>query len=103
MFLKENKIDCPKTYKSLQETKVALNTKELTYPVITKPRWGMGSIGIFLAEDETELDLFTKKIRRQIFNSYLKYESKQDIEECILHQEKISGIEYGLDVFNDFN
>lgn len=48
LFLKENKIDCPKTYKSLQEIKVALNTKELTYLVIIKPRWGMGSIGIFL-------------------------------------------------------
>lgn len=103
LFLKKNEIDCPKTYKSLQEVKVALDRKELDFPVIIKPRWGMGSIGIFIAEDETELDLFTKKIRRQIFNSYLKYESKQNIEECILYQEKINGIEYGLDVFNDFS
>lgn len=103
LFLKEKKIDCPKTYKSLQEVKVALDRKELDFPVIIKPRWGMGSIGIFIAEDETELDLFTKKIRRQIFNSYLKYESNQNIEECILFQEKIDGIEYGLDVFNDFS
>lgn len=102
LFLKKNEIDCPKTYKSLQEVKVALDRKELDFPVIIKPRWGMGSIGIFIAEDETELDLFTKKIRRQIFNSYLKYESTQDIEECILFQEKINGIEYGLDVFNNF-
>ena len=63
----------------------------------------MGSIGIFIAEDEEELDLFTKKIRKQIFNSYLKYESNQNIEECILFQEKIDGIEYGLEVFNDFS
>lgn len=103
LFLKKNEIDCPKTYKSLQEVKVALDRKELNFPVIIKPRWGMGSIGIFIAEDETELDLFTKKIRRQIFNSYLKYESEQNIEECILFQEKINGIEYGLDVFNDFS
>ena len=46
---------CPKTYKSLQEVKVALDRKELDFPVIIKPRWGMGSIGIFIAEDETEL------------------------------------------------
>lgn len=103
LFLKENKIECPKTYKSLQEVKLALNKTELNFPVIIKPRWGMGSIGIFIAEDEEELDLFTKKIRKRIFNSYLKYESNQDIEECILFQEKIDGIEYGLDVFNDFN
>lgn len=103
LFLKKNEIDCPKTYKSLQEVKVALDRKELDFPVIIKPRWGMGSIGIFIAENEEELDLFTKKIKKQIFNSYLKYESEQNIEECILFQEKINGIEYGLDVFNDFN
>lgn len=103
LFLKEKKIDCPKTYKLLQEVKVALIKRELNFPVIIKPRWGMGSIGIFIAEDEEELDLFTKKIRKQIFNSYLKYESNQNIEECILFQEKINGIEYGLDVFNDFS
>ena len=102
-FLKENNILCPKTYKSLEETKCALSERELNYPIIIKPRWGMGSIGIFIAEDEEELDLFTKKIRKQIFNSYLKYESSQNIEECILFQEKIDGIEYGLEVFNDFS
>ena len=103
LFLKEKKIDCPKTYKSLQEVKLALIKTELDYPIIIKPRWGMGSIGIFVADDEEELNLFTKKIRKQIFNSYLKYESNQDIEECILFQEKINGLEYGLDVFNDFD
>ena len=102
-FLKKNDIDCPKTFKSLKETKDAVKDKNLDYPIIIKPRWGMGSIGIFIAENEEELDLFTKKIKKQIFNSYLKYESEQNIEECILYQEKINGIEYGLDVFNDFN
>ena len=102
-FLQKNKIECPKTFKSLIEIKSAIKNKQLDYPVIIKPRWGMGSIGIFIAEDEEELVLFTKKIRKQIFNSYLKYESSQDIEECVLFQEKIDGIEYGLDVFNDFN
>ncbi len=102
-FLQKIKIECPKTFKSLIEIKSAIKNKQLDYPVIIKPRWGMGSIGIFIAEDEEELVLFTKKIRKQIFNSYLKYESSQDIEECVLFQEKIDGIEYGLDVFNDFN
>ena len=102
-FLKGNAIDCPKTFKSLELTKKAIERETLCYPVVVKPRWGMGSIGVFMAEDEEELNLFTKKIRKQIFNSYLKYESNQDVEECVLFQEKISGTEYGLDVFNDFD
>lgn len=102
-FLQVNKINCPKTYKNLLDLKKSIAENKINYPIVIKPRWGMGSIGIFIAEDEEELDLFTKKIRKQIFNSYLKYESSQNIEECILFQEKIDGIEYGLDVFNDFS
>lgn len=102
-FLLEHGINCPKTYKSLQDIKKAIEQNELDYPVIIKPRFGMGSIGIFIAEDEMELDLFAKKIKKQIFNSYLRYESSQERDECILFQEKIRGIEYGLDVFNDFD
>ena len=102
-FFIQNKINCPKTFKSLEETKLAIQQGNLNYPIVIKPRWGMGSIGIFIAEDEDELNFFTKKIYHQIFNSYLKYESSQEKEECILFQEKINEIEYGLDVFNDFN
>lgn len=103
LFLKEKKIGCPKTYKNLINLKNAITEKIINFPIVIKPRWGMGSIGIFIAENENELNLFTDKIRKQIFNSYLKYESSQNIEECVLFQEKIEGIEYGLDVFNDFN
>lgn len=102
-FLLVNKIDCPKTYKNLINLKNAITEKIINFPIVIKPRWGMGSIGIFIAENENELNLFTDKIRKQIFNSYLKYESSQNIEECVLFQEKIDGIEYGLDVFNDFS
>ncbi|MBQ7365824.1 MAG: ATP-grasp domain-containing protein [Spirochaetaceae bacterium] len=102
-FLLENEINCPKTYKSLQDIKQAVKQREVYYPIVIKPRFGMGSIGIFIAEDEMELDLFSKKINKQIFDSYLKYESSQAQDSCILYQEKINGIEYGLDVFNDFD
>ncbi len=102
-FLAQTNIKCPDTYLSLNDVRIAIDSGMLQYPIILKPRWGMGSIGIFIAENNEELNIFTRKIYNQIFNSYLKYESKQTENECILYQELLQGIEYGLDVFNDFN
>lgn len=97
-FLKENGFNTPKTYLDVEEAK-----KYLKYPVILKPRWGMGSIGIYKADNNEELEVFYKKLSREIFNTYLKYESSVDIEQSILIQEMITGQEYGLDIINDLH
>ena len=97
-FLKENGFNTPKTYLDVEEAK-----KYLKYPVILKPRWGMGSIGIYKADNNEELEVFYKKLSREIFNTYLKYESSVDIEQSILIQEMIIGQEYGLDIINDLH
>lgn len=102
-FLLENNIPCPKTYKNLNLLINDINNKIISYPIIIKPRWGMGSIGIQIAEDEKELFILYSKVKKLIFNSYLKYESSQDIDECIIFQEKVFGQECGLDVLNDFS
>lgn len=101
IFCVENNFLVPKTYKSLDDAKSALYNKLLNYPVIVKPRWGMGSIGVFIADNEEELNVFYNKTRKAIENSYLKYEAKQDMDECVLIQEIIDGQEYGLDIIND--
>ena len=103
VFLQKNRIDCPKTFNSIDDVRNALNSKEVSFPIIVKPRWGMGSIGIFVADNEKELEIFAEKVHKQIFSSYLKYESKQDVSKCVLFQEKIIGQEYGLDILNDLN
>ena len=69
--------------------------------MIVKPRWGMGSIGIYKADDEAELRIFYKKLYKEIFNTYLKYESSIDNSNAIIIQEMIDGQEYGLDIIND--
>lgn len=102
-FCREHGFLAPKTYCSLSEAKNALAAGELSYPVIIKPRWGMGSIAIYQAENEEELDMLARKVQREIFASYLKYESVFDKEECVLFQEKIAGQEYGLDVVHDLS
>lgn len=102
-FCVKNQFNAPKTYKSLSDVKAALNDGALSYPVMVKPRWGMGSIAVCQADNEKELEVFAHKVRNEIFKSYLKYESEPDRDFCVLFQEKLSGQEYGLDVIHDLN
>ncbi|MFI3319823.1 MAG: ATP-grasp domain-containing protein [Rikenellaceae bacterium] len=102
-FLKNIGLNQPQTYLNIDSVKREISEGNLTFPVIIKPRWGMGSIGVFEAEDIEELDIYYKKLSRYIFETYLKYESQADVSSCIIIQEKIQGVEYGLDIFNDFN
>lgn len=100
-FLRQNGILTPKTYLSLDTARTAVENGEIAFPLVVKPRWGMGSIGIYEANTMEELNIFSFAARRQVENTYLKFESAQNFEESILVQEKIRGQEYGLDIMND--
>lgn len=102
-FLSKNNIPTPKTFLSIELAKESINKGELSYPLIVKPRWGMGSMEIFSADNDEELNIFYKKIKKNIEKSYLKYESKQDVDNSVIIQEKIIGQEYGADIINDLN
>lgn len=103
LFLKENGFSVPKTYIDPELAKAEIQKGNLNYPLIVKPRWGMGSISILEAENEEELDVFYEKVKRNIMRTYLKYESEEDYNFCVVIQEKIPGQEHGLDVINDLD
>lgn len=102
-FLIDNGFLSPKTYLTIDDALTAIENKEIEYPLIVKPRWGMGSIGVLIAENQEELYVFYKKTLGQIKNSYLKYESLKNIDESIIIQEMLKGQEYGLDIINNLN
>ncbi|MFK4785479.1 ATP-grasp domain-containing protein [Fusobacterium sp. MFO224] len=101
MFLKNKNFNVPKTYIDIESVKQDLKNKKLNYPLILKPRWGMGSIGLYEAENNEELEVLYRKVENKIEASYLKYESKNTKERNVLIQEKLKGQEYGLDIIND--
>jgi len=103
LFLDSISIKHPGTYISLSEVKQLISENKISFPLFLKPRWGMGSIGLFEVDNIDELEVFYKKLHKIIFSSYLKHESTQDIENSIIIQEKIQGYEYGLDILNDLN
>lgn len=101
MFLKQNGFKTPKTYLDLSQVKADLSDGSVVFPIIIKPRWGMGSIGVYEVDNVNELDILYEKTLSSIKKSYLRYESSIDSENCVIFQEKITGTEYGLDIIND--
>jgi len=102
-FFKKHNILTPKTFLSLDDALSAINKSEVNFPLLLKPRWGMGSIGIYSADNKLELRILYKKTIKEIFNSYLKYESNLDPSNSVLIQEQLEGQEYGLDIINDLS
>lgn len=102
-FLLSNGFSHPHTYISLESAKAALAIGEITFPLIIKPRWGMGSIALFEANSMRELEVLYEKSRMDIERSYLKYESRKTPEHAVIIQEKLFGHEYGLDIINDLD
>nr|WP_299381496.1 ATP-grasp domain-containing protein [Allomuricauda sp.] len=102
-FFKEIGVDTPKTYLNLEDAQSAIETGELEYPVIIKPRWGSASISIDIAENEDELKLAYQLQHIKVKKSILSTASAEDMGQSILIQEKINGEEYGIDILNDLN
>lgn len=101
-FLESFGLKSPKTFITLNEAKEALESGVLSFPLVIKPRWGSASIGIDFPEDMRELELAYELQTIRLKRTILAEASKEDIDRAILIQEKIPGIEYGMDVLNDF-
>lgn len=92
-------INSPKTYIRLVDAKVALAKGEISFPLFMKPRWGSGSIGLESIADMEELDVYYKLLMKKVKKTILAKASIGD--EYVIIQEKLTGLEFGLDVMND--
>jgi len=61
----------------------------------------MGSLGLHVCEDEEELELAYKLVRRQLPRTVLAEISATDPGHSVLIQEFLAGLEYGFDIIND--
>ena len=102
-FLESIGISQPASYIKIEDAKNALHNGDIAYPLYLKPRWGMGSLSIYKVDNDEELDVLYRRIHRQIFNSYLKFESSVDSDSCIIIQQAIRGQEYGIEILNDMH
>lgn len=91
----------PATYICLKDAIDAVNAGILRFPLVLKPRWGSGSIGIEFVHSTAEIEEVYSLLQKKVKKSILATASK--CEESILIQQKIEGQEYGLDVMNDLD
>lgn len=102
-FLRQQGISTPGTYLTLAETVAEIECDKLLWPVVVKPRWGSGSIGIEIAHDAEELQLAYRFAGKAVRRSCLAHISQAEPKHCLVIQERIAGDEYGLDIINDLN
>ena len=89
----------PKTYINIERAKEAITKGNLVFPLILKPRWGSGSIGIEIVDDMDELEMVYQLLLHKVKKSILATASQGD--EYIMIQQFIKGKEFGLDIIND--
>ena len=100
-FLRKNGFNTPTSFSNLNDAIQAVELGVIHFPLILKPRWGMGSISIFEADNVEELTIFYQRALKTIQSTYLSYDALQNVERCIIIQEKLEGQEYGLDIINN--
>lgn len=101
-FAEKHGIAVPPTYFSLEHVRRALDAGDLTFPLVTKPRWGSASFGVELCYDEDELShVYELTKKRQARSVLARFGA--GAEKSILIQAKICGPEFGLDVVNDLS
>ena len=101
--LRQEGIDVPWSCVDRNELTAALEEGSIHFPLLMKPRWGMGSLGVVKCHGADELPVLVRGMDREINGSYLRFESSQDRDAAIIYQELVDGVEYGLDVINDLN
>ena len=91
----------PATFCELGDALQLIDRGQLSFPVVVKPRWGSGSIGVEYPHDRRELVLSYQLVQRRVFRSVLAGAGSADPDRCVIVQEFAKGQEYGLDVVND--
>lgn len=99
--LRRHGIAVPATFVAIDEALAEVQRGALKFPLVVKPRWGMGSTGLMQAHDPAELPYVVEWVKRVAFSSHARYESLNDREHGVLLQEQLAGDEYGFDVLND--
>lgn len=82
-------LNSPQTFQGILEAENAIEIGLIDFPLVVKPRMGIGSIGIEYVRDIKELREFCEIIKTK--------------NTRFIIQEKLVGTEYGIDVFNDLS
>jgi len=91
----------PRTCLGVEEALALKEEKELDFPMIVKPRWGQGSLGLFRVSTVDDLTAACR-LSQSAARSFSIGESVTDRDApAVLVQACVEGDEYGCDIVND--
>lgn len=101
--LQQMNFPVPLSFVDTAEVSAALAAGELAYPLMLKPRKGMGSAGVILVRDASEFEYHYPRLVRTIneWSFYPDGEIQPGAE--VMIQQAVVGTEYGLDILGDLN
>jgi len=102
-FCNDIGLKVPKSYFSLDDVKNSLQNNEVDFPMVIKPRWGTGSVGLEYAQNLRELEIYYDKVKGTIAGTYLTDIIGADKNWDVIIQEKIDGVHYTIDTVNDLD
>lgn len=82
-FLEKIGVAFPVTYVDLNDFNIAFNEGKISFPVVLKPNMGSGSVETYIVENYEKLKVLYYK--------------------DMLIQERLDGVEFGSDTFNNFD
>ncbi len=101
-FITSLGLNSPKTYVDFDKALSDIKENILSFPIVLKPRFGSGSIGVEICEDLEELELSYQLQKKKLKRSKDYKERTEEIKYGILIQEKLNGKEHGFDIVNNF-
>lgn len=101
-WLIDNGFETPHTVLDLDDAKVAIDAKRLSFPLIVKPRWGSASTCVYTVNSVEEMELAYGLTQHQLTRNLLKGVSGADKKNIVI-QQKVIGTEYGIDILNDLS
>ena len=101
-FLSSRGLRTPRTWLDPDSALEATGSGAAAFPLVVKPRWGMGSFGILKVRAPDQLHALFRFVRDEVAQSYLKLLAPSGLGEAVLVQESLHGEEYGADILNDF-
>lgn len=101
-WLTDNGFDTPYTVLDIDDAKIAIDSGRLRFPLIVKPRWGSASTCVFTVNSVEEMALAYGLTQHQLTRNLLKSVSGADKQNIVI-QQKLIGVEYGIDALNDLS
>lgn len=102
-FLAKHGLGSPTTWLSVDQAVAGVEAGQGRFPLIVKPRWGFGSIGLQTVHTADELQWAWSSVMATVNHSWIPHTPRFDAAHAVMIQQVVRGQEYGVDIVNDLN